>query len=152
MLPGWQATLPALAAALRSIHPRVIHTSPLQRCRLPADALGRLLDIPVRTDLRLIELDFGDWDGSDWDAVPRQALDRWAADPSGFAPPGGESGRALIERVAQACRDLLHAGESAVVVSHGGPLRLLGSMLRGETPDLLRPAPRLGQLELVEIP
>ncbi len=151
LLPGWQATLPALVAALRPIHPQVIHTSPLQRCRLPAEALGRLLDIPVRTDPRLIELNFGDWDGSDWDALPRQALDRWAADPSGFAPPGGESGQALIERVAQACRDLLHDGAAAAVVSHGGPLRLLGPMLRGEKPDLLRPAPGLGVLELVDV-
>ncbi len=149
LLPGWQATLPALAAALRPIHPHLIHTSPLQRCRLPAEALSQLLAVPVRTDPRLIELDFGDWDGADWDTLPGQALDQWAADPPGFAPPGGESGQALIERVAQFCHDLLHGGGCAVVVSHGGPLRLLGPMLRGEKPDLLRPAPKLGILELV---
>ncbi len=144
--------MPALAAALRPINPRMVHASPLERCRLPADALGRLLGIPVQADPRLLELDFGDWDGSDWDALPREALNRWAADPSGFAPPGGESGRALIERVAQACGELLEAGTGAVVVSHGGPLRLLGPMLRGQAPDLLRPAPAPGVLELVDIP
>ena len=151
LLPGWEATLPALAAALRPVRPRMVHTSPLQRCRLPAEALARLLDIPVRTDPRLIEFDFGDWDGADWNALPRQALDQWAADPPGFAPPGGESGAALIERVAEACHDLMHAGSSAIVVSHGGPLRLLGPMLRGEKPDLLRPSPGLGELIIVKI-
>lgn len=152
LVPGWQAGLPALAAALRPIDPRVVRSSPLERCRLPAEALGRLLDIPVQPDPRLLELDFGDWDGRDWDALPRDALDRWAADPVGFAPPGGEAGRSLIARVAQACGELLAAGTGALVVSHGGPLRLLGPMLRGQHPDLLRPAPRPGALDLVDIP
>ncbi len=144
--------MPGLAAALRPIHPRLVHASPLQRCRAPAHALGRLLGIPVRTDPHLLELDFGDWDGRDWDALPRDALDLWAADPLNFAPPGGESGQALIGRVAKVCRELLDAGAGAVVVSHGGPLRLLGPMLRGEQPDLLRPAPTPGLLKLVDIP
>ena len=43
LAPCWQAGMPALAAALRRIDPRVVHTSPLGRCRLPAEALGRLL-------------------------------------------------------------------------------------------------------------
>ncbi len=144
--------MPALAATLRPIVPRAIHTSPLRRCREPAEALGALLDIPVRIDPRLVELDFGAWDGQDWDALPRPALDRWAADPVGFTPPGGESGRALVERTVQVRDALTGAGVAAVVVSHGGPLRLLGPMLRGQHPDLLRPPPPPGTLELVEMP
>ncbi len=151
LLPGWQATVPALAATLRGIAPRLVHTSPLQRCREPADALGTLLDIPVRIDPRLVELDFGDWDGRRWDALPREALDRWAADPLGFAPPGGESGRALVERVTRVREELAGTGAAAIVVSHGGPLRLLGPMLRGQDPDLLRPPPPIGGLELVQV-
>jgi alpha-ribazole phosphatase len=37
------------------------------------------------------------------------------------------------------------------VVSHGGPLRLLGPMLRGEAPDLLAPAPAMGRIESLRI-
>ena len=151
LAPGWQAGMPALAAASRRIGPRVVHTSPLERCRLPAAALAGLLGIPVRIDQRLVELDFGDWDGRCWDALPREALDRWAADPLGFAAPGGETGHALIARMREVRDALLGAGIAALVVSHGGPLRLLGPMLRGDDPDLLRPAPALGMLELVDI-
>ena len=143
--------MPALAAALRPAEPQTIHTSPLTRCLLPADALGLLLDVPVRIDRRLIELDFGDWDGRRWDDLPREALDRWAADPAGFVPPGGESGQSLIDRVRQVRDALVEAGTGAVVVSHGGPLRLLGPMLCGHDPDLLRPAPPPGVLHVVEL-
>ncbi len=143
--------MPALAAALRPTRPWIVHTSPLERCRLPAQALGLLLDCPVRIDRRLIELDFGDWDGRLWDDLPREALDRWAADPPGFAAPGGESGQSLIDRVREVRQALADAATAAVVVSHGGPLRLLGPMLRGQNPDLLRPAPAPGVLEMVEL-
>ena len=149
--PGWQALMPALAASLRPIGLRVVHTSPLERCLLPAEALGLLLEVPVRIDRRLVELDFGDWDGRLWDELPREALDRWAADPVAFAAPGGESGRSLIDRVRQVRDALVDAATGAVVVSHGGPLRLLGPMLRGQDPDLLRPAPAPGVLEMVEL-
>jgi alpha-ribazole phosphatase len=96
-----------------------------------------------------MELDFGEWDEVDWDDVPRDGLDRWAADPYGFAPPGGESGAELIRRVAAVRDALLSDGRAAVVVSHGGPLRLLGPMLRGQQPDLLSPAPPPETLEVI---
>ncbi len=149
--PGWQAAMPALAASLRPTGPRIVHTSPLGRCLMPAETLGLLLDVPVRIDRRLIELDFGDWDGRPWDELPREALDRWAANPAGFAAPGGESGRSLIDRVRQVRDALVDAATSAVVISHGGPLRLLGPMLRGQDPNLLQPAPPPGVLEMVEL-
>lgn len=145
---GWQACLPSLAASLRLLAPVLIRTSPLRRCLLPAGALGRLLGIPVERDPRLVELDFGEWDGLDWDHVPREALDRWARDPHGFAPPGGETGIALIERVLAVRAELLADGRSCLVVSHGGPLRLLGPMLRGEAPDLLATPPPMGVLQI----
>ena len=145
---GWQASLPSLAASLRRLAPMLIRTSPLGRCLLPARALGRLLDIPVERDPRLIELDFGRWEGLDWDQVPRAALDRWARDPLGFAPPGGETGNALIERTAAVRAELAADRRSCLVVSHGGPLRLLGPMLRGEAPDLLAAPPPMGVLQI----
>ncbi|MGI4976319.1 MAG: histidine phosphatase family protein, partial [Janthinobacterium lividum] len=89
----------------------------------------------VVEDPRLRELDFGAWEGMAWDDVPRASLDRWAADLSGFAPPGGESGAALVAR----CR-AAYAGMPArgcqVVVSHGGPLRVLAALAAGVEVDL----------------
>ncbi len=125
-------------------------SSPAARCLRPAENLAELLQLPLRTEADLLELDFGDWEGLRWDDVPRAALDEWAADPSGFAPPGGESGRALIQRVRRAA-GRLRGGGNALVVSHGGPLRLLPAILHGLEPDLLGRAPALGTLEILSI-
>lgn len=117
-------------------------TSPARRCLLLAQAIA---PTPL-IDPRLQELDFGAWEGVAWDTVPRAALDAWAADPLAFAPPDGETGAALIERVGRAVAALLAAGEDCIVVTHGGPLRLLPALLRGQPPDLLAPTPPIGAM------
>ena len=150
LAPGAAERVTALAAALRAFPARRIWTSPARRCAEPAAMLGAALELAPVADPRLLELDFGAWEGLAWDAVPRAALDRWAADPLGFAPPGGESGAALITRVRGFAATLRARGEDCVVVAHGGPLRLLPALLRGEAPDLLAPAPAQGALTFVE--
>ena len=134
-----------LATVIRAHRPVAVWSSPSRRCRSVAEALA----VPTRLDARLLELDFGDWEGVAWEAVPRPALDAWAADPLGFAAPGGESGAALLARVAEVARALRAAAGPVAVVSHGGPLRLLGPLLRGEPPDLLATAPAPASITLV---
>ncbi len=119
------------------------------RCASVARFIARRLGVRLVLDARLLELDFGDWEGGRWDAVPRPALERWAADPLGFRAPGGESGSALVRRVAGFARRLARDGRPCVVVSHGGPLRLLPALLIGDAPDLLAPAPEPGRLRIV---
>ncbi|MEO3713152.1 histidine phosphatase family protein [Roseateles flavus] len=102
------------AHARRHRLPHEIWTSPLQRC---AD-VGRWLrrwgwTHHTRDDLR--EMDFGAWDGRAWHDIPKAEVDAWVADFLGFAPEGGESLQALLDRVT-ACA--LPAG--ALAVSHGG--------------------------------
>ena len=135
------AAAAALAARLAGLG-GAAWSSPAQRCRAVAVALG-----PHRLDARLLELDFGAWEGRPWDDVPRPALDRWAADPAGFAPPGGESGAALVARVT-AFAASLPLGDH-VVVTHGGPLKVLSALLRGFPVDLLAPAPPVGSVTLI---
>jgi alpha-ribazole phosphatase len=131
-----RADLPRLTASL----PRIpVWTSPARRCRRVADLLS---PAPI-IDPRLQELDFGAWEGLRWDDVPRAALDAWAAAPASFAPQGGESGAMLLDRVRSVCRDL---PDHCIVISHGGPLKLMAAILRGQTPDLLAPAPPLGSI------
>ena len=113
--------------------------SPARRCLCVAEAIG-----PHRVDPRLQELDFGAWEGLPWDAVPRDALDAWAADVHGFAPPGGERGAALVARVTGFHAELPPGDH--VVVSHGGPLKVLAALVRGEPVDLLAPALGLGSV------
>jgi alpha-ribazole phosphatase len=134
------ATDPALTGA------RVVWTSPAARCRGVAEAIAESLTVPLRLDDRLLELDFGAWEGQPWSAIGRDELDRWAADPVEFAPPGGESGAALIARVTN-FRAVLD--QDCVVVAHGGPLKVLQALLRDQTIDLLAPPPGIGSVTAV---
>ncbi len=100
-----------------------------------------------RVDPRLLELDFGAWEGLPWDDVPRPALDAWAADPWRFAPPGGESGAALVSRV-RAFHDALPPGDH-IVIAHGGPLKVLAALVARRPVDLLAPAPAIGSVTML---
>nr|WP_294548912.1 histidine phosphatase family protein [uncultured Rhodopila sp.] len=129
-----------------------VWSSPARRCRVLADAIGEALAVPVTLDHRLQELDLGDWEGRPWDEVARADLDRWAAEPIGFAPPGGESGGALIARIREFEAALHRYGQECVVVSHGGPLKVLAALLSGKPVDLLAPAPPVGDVHYVSLP
>ena len=130
---------------LGAFRPATIVTSPARRCLILADAIAAACGGTVVTDARLLELDFGDWEGVAWDDVPRASLDLWAADLAGFAPPGGESGASLIDRASAAFRSLPQHGHH-VIVSHGGPLRVLAALAAGEPVDLSTPAPAHGSV------
>lgn len=127
------ARLPPLPGAL-------VVSSPARRCV----RLAAAIDPDFRTDPRLLEIDFGAWEGLAWDDVPREMLDAWAADPWGFAPPGGESGQALLARIRAFCADT--PARPLVIVSHGGPLRLLRAWAEGRPPDILEKPQALGEV------
>ena len=114
-----------------------------------AEAIGQHASVLVGFDLRLLELDFGAWEGSAWNLVPRDALDAWAADPLGFAAPGGESGAALVARVSAFAEDLRSDGRDCAVVSHGGPLKVLRALLEGRAVDLLSPSQGIAECVFV---
>ena len=144
--------VPARADGVRAVAARIVAhgvsqvwTSPARRCRVVAEATG----LPVLVDLRLQELDFGEWEGRAWDEIPRAALDTWAADPENFAPPSGESGAAILARVREVHAALVAADRDCAVVSHGGPLKLLAALLCGQAPDLLAPAPPIGSVQVI---
>ncbi len=120
-----------------------VWTSPSIRCRSVAATRPG-----YRVDERLLELDFGAWEGRLWEEVPRPALDAWAADPWRFAPPGGETGASLVSRV-RAFRDGLPPGDH-IVISHGGPLKVLCALLEGRPIDLLAPPPAIGSVTTLQ--
>ncbi len=144
-----RAELEAIRMRVAKLRAPRLLSSPARRCRMLAAPLGAALGVAPAFDERLLELDFGAWEGVRWDDVDRAALDVWAADPAGFAPPGGETVAALIARIAAFAEDLRASDGDAIVVSHGGPLRLLGPMLRGEAIDWRAPPPGFGALTLL---
>jgi alpha-ribazole phosphatase len=133
-----------IVEAVRESGVGVVWSSPASRCLAPAREVAAAIQAELRVDPRLQELDFGAWEGRRWDAVARADLDRWAADPLSFAPRGGETGLALLTRVRTVFQSLLLAGVDCAVISHGGPLRVLGALARGVTPDLLASPPPFG--------
>jgi len=145
------AAMHALAHSLALDGFRRVVTSPSRRCQALADAVAMRCGTKPTIDERLLELDFGAWEGMAWDDVPRAELDPWAANPRTVAPRCGETGAALVRRVSRACDDIRSAGTDCVVVSHGGPLKLMRALLAGGKPDLLAQAPGLGSAETVDV-
>lgn len=116
-----RAQAEAVAGRLAGSNPAVVLTSPLLRARETADAIAAASGALVRIDARLVELDYGEWDGLRFSEMPPDALARWRTDPT-FAPPGGESLQAVSERVDAFCSE--HAdGPTVVAVSHVSPIK-----------------------------
>ncbi|MEL6687024.1 MAG: histidine phosphatase family protein, partial [Pseudomonadota bacterium] len=52
-----------------------IVTSPLKRCRTLAQFIADRKQLSLEEDLRLMEMDFGAWEGTPWDDIPRAEID-----------------------------------------------------------------------------
>lgn len=97
-------------------------TSPLLRARDTAGAIAAACGAMVVVDERLVELDYGDWDGRPLAELPPDVVARWRADP-GFRPPGGEALRDVHARVEPFVREFLDAEGDTVAVSHVSPIK-----------------------------
>ena len=109
-------------------------TSPLRRARETAAPIAAALNAEVVVDDRLIELDYGEWDGKSFPDLPQDELARWRNDPT-FAPPGGESLRAVTQRIDSFCTEML-AGPNVVAVSHVSPIKAAVSWALGAGEEL----------------
>lgn len=128
---GWQQ----MHAAVNGLEPDLIITSPLQRCADFADQLGAL----VKRDERLLEMDFGDWDGRNRDEVwqeQEEAVKAFWSAPMTVSPPGGENLTQVQDRAAAAMQEHIAYAldndlQHLLLISHGGVIRcLLGHVLK----------------------
>jgi alpha-ribazole phosphatase len=103
-------------AARRHGLPRVVHTSPLQRCALVGRYLRRWGWLHVQ-DPALLELDFGGWDGRFWEAIGQADIDQWCQSFACHAPGDGEALQTLLQRAARWVPS--HQG-ACVLVGHSG--------------------------------
>jgi 2,3-bisphosphoglycerate-dependent phosphoglycerate mutase len=116
----------ALAAALGSLEIDAIYASPLRRAMQTAEPLAAALQLKIRTDDRLKEINAGEFQGLEWDEIEKKwpdAAKRWRQQMPDFIIPGGESRRALAER-GRAALEAIHAAghRQAIVIAHGGVL------------------------------
>lgn len=127
----------ALAAELGEGAPGrpVVLSSPLRRATQTADEIARALGATVRIEASLVEVDFGVADGLTWHEVTRREPALAAALIATGDPdwPGGETAAAVIQRASLAARRISAIVEEGplVVVSHGGLLRALGTLVEG---------------------
>ena len=111
-----------------------VWTSPSTRCRQLAGALALAQCVPLTANEDLMEMHFGEWEGKRWDEIDHRDSDAWAADYWNSAPPGGETYRALAERVSGVISLAAGSGLSRLaLVTHAGPIRsVLGRCLKLE--------------------
>lgn len=108
--------------------------SPLLRTRETMSILRECMGLPAedyRHDERLLEIDFGVWEGLTWAEIEAQhPLLHTArqADPFGFIVPNGENYPMVFERIASALASLQR---DTVVVAHAGVLRAVMALLGG---------------------
>lgn len=148
---GWEALVENLFVFVKKLSCTNIYTSPSKRCYEMADRLAKKAHITLIVDHRLLELNFGLWEGQRWETIDRSQLDLWAMCPETFAPPKGESGLSLCQRVKSFWQEIVQKKQSVCVISHGGPLRVLKSLAIGEQPYLLAPSMPQGSFCLLPI-
>lgn len=78
--------------------PKIVLTSPLQRCHAVGRCLRRWGWLHL-VEPALAEMDFGTWDGRTWVEITQAQVDAWCQDFLHHAPGGGESLHTFITRV-----------------------------------------------------
>lgn len=128
----------ATAAALRGSRIEAVYASPLARALEVGTAIAASSRLDrVVPDARLINLDYGRWEGLTRDECRRLdpvAWERYLTEPDRARCPGGESLGAAADRVVSALRDIgaRHAGATVAAVSHGVMLRLAVLRIAGQ--------------------
>jgi len=142
------AVLASRAAALDYV------ASPLKRaCETMAILRAELGLAPgaYRTDARLLEIDYGSWEGQPWHDIASLDAAGYAArqaDIWTWRPKGGESYKMVADRVGSW---LAEVERDSVVVAHGGVSRalraLLGRLAPGEVMRLEVPQDRILRIQ-----
>ncbi|APU48704.1 histidine phosphatase family protein [Acinetobacter junii] len=138
----------------------VIFSSPLQRCHAFAINLAERLEIPLQLNMHIKEMYFGDWEGistqSIYENEPELLANFWQF-PIKYHAPNGESLEQFLQRVQVGFDEIhtqmkIHQWNRALVVTHGGVIKLLTCLARHKhLNDLLKMSAELGQLYSVKM-
>jgi broad specificity phosphatase PhoE len=113
-----------LARALAEEPVTAVYSSDLGRASETAAEVARVHSLEVITDVRMREINCGDWTGkgrAEIEARWPDGMQAWATSPSTYMMPSGES---LLEAQARALEFFAecmpdHVGQTIVVISHG---------------------------------
>jgi alpha-ribazole phosphatase len=111
----------------------VIYSSPLARCDKLATYIAnshQLMANSLKTDERLVEMNFGDWELKNWDAIDQSQLNSWMQDFVSVKVPNGENFEELYSRVSSFVDELLKGQhEKVAIVTHAGVIRSVVSKI-----------------------
>jgi broad specificity phosphatase PhoE len=102
-----------------------------------ADTTSQQKDIPLSIAHDLREIHFGDWEGRTSEEIEQTdptAVARFFQDPILHLPPKAEPLADFKQRVVRAWQSLIdnnHGHEHILVISHGGPIRIIIGYILG---------------------
>jgi len=106
-------------------------TSPLERCKTTARRLGME---PMQVEPRLVEMDWGKWEGrrlAELRADLGAAMAAEEAKGLDFRPPGGESPRDVQQRVKPLLAEIAATDRDTVAITHKGVIRAIYALATG---------------------
>ncbi len=137
----------------------VIVSSSLKRCACFAEQLAKTAELPLLVNHDLKEMYFGEWEGVSTQQIyensPELLANFWQK-PSQYCPPCAETLNQFQTRVLKGFQDLLGYMQKqnlqhALVVTHGGVIKLLACLARQQPlDDLLKMPAELGKLYSLE--
>jgi alpha-ribazole phosphatase len=147
----------AQALAIELPQGATVRCSTLQRCELLAQVLcGLRTDLTLKPEPRLVEMNFGVWEGVAWADIPKAALDAWTADFWHHRFGGTESLAELMGRVRsvwdedQGQHAAGHPSVATAWIAHAGVARVaqllsFGVALVDQASDWPVDAPQFGR-------
>ena len=109
-----------------------VYSSPLERCKQLAQKFNKR----VRYDNRLIEMNFGEWEGLPWDEIfQREEGKKWFANYLEERCPDGESFWDLFRRVQSFAEEIPLDAKATLIITHAGVIRTFLSALNIITPE-----------------
>jgi broad specificity phosphatase PhoE len=136
----------ALADHLKERPITAIYSSDLSRAHATAEPLARVKGIEIQTDERLRELHFGIFQGLTHEEIRRKypAEERQLfTNYMDYIVPEGESRREMQNRAYEIWNEVIqcHPNGDVLLMSHGGPVRLLLMKLFSEQRDRMLKVP-----------
>jgi len=115
------------AAKLKSTGIDKIYSSTERRAEESAQIISDVCGVPYETSGALIERDWGEFAGEAWEKVEEILKTMSLEERYNYTPEGGESWKSTEDRLKTFVSGLLdtHVGETVVVVTHAGAIRIL---------------------------
>jgi broad specificity phosphatase PhoE len=106
---------------------RALYASDMLRARMTAEIVGERIGLEPVIEPRVRECDWGSWEARLVDDIAREEPEHWQAwldAGEAFRFPGGESLTEHMARTSAALDDVRHGDLPALVICHGGTIRV----------------------------